>query len=237
MENIDDNDDDDDDDDNDDDDESGKHIKHSNYPQAITSFGIQKIFPSIEMHTILDQEFSSQIYGKKCFNPAAQQSRSDKYCQPDQFLAFSSSPASPSGAMMMTDLQSKQQILNQEFTTSSASSISSVQKSIMSLESLPTNLDQTKTKETIAFGKFSSVDRKMVQMWQYKTEIPVQLPMKGLSTTRSAICLQSSVATEPILRNQTVRHAISGNDIIDLENSDSGKCYLLFYSFLSFCLQ
>ncbi|VDM15294.1 unnamed protein product [Wuchereria bancrofti] len=73
MENIDDNDDD-DDDDNDDDDESGKHIKHSNYPQAITSFGIQKIFPSIEMHTILDQEFSSQIYGKKCFNPAAQQS-------------------------------------------------------------------------------------------------------------------------------------------------------------------
>ncbi|KAK6102300.1 C2 domain family protein [Brugia pahangi] len=204
------------------DNENGKHIKHSSCSQAVASVDIHKIFPSTELHTILDQQFSSQTYGKKYFNPT-QQTRSDKYYQPDQFLAFSSSPASPSGTMIMTDLQSKQQILNQEFTASSASSISSAQKSIMSLGSLPTNLEQIKTKETITFGKFSSDDRKMdVEMWQNKTEIPMQLPMKGLSTTRSAICLQSSVATEPILRNQTVRHAISGNDIIDLQNSDSG---------------
>lgn len=71
-----------------------------------------------------------------------------------------------------------------------------------------------------------------VQMWQHKSGISMRLPMKGLSITRSAICLQSSVATEPILRSQAVRHAISGNDIINLQNSDAGNPFIVSSHFV-----
>lgn len=56
-----------------------------------------------------------------------------------------------------------------------------------------------------------------------KLGIAMVLPTKGLSTTRSAVCLQSSN------RDQAVRHAISGNDIINLENSDTGEFKFEFY--------
>lgn len=63
----------------------------------------------------------------------------------DQFLAFLSSqissPSTPAGTTIAIDLPDE----HQERPTSSASSISSVQKSVISIQSLPTNLEQIKT--------------------------------------------------------------------------------------------
>lgn len=68
--------------------------------------------------------------------------------QQDQFLAFSpshtSSPSSPVGTTIAADFP-KQQAPNQERTISSASSTSSAQKSVISFESLPANLELIKT--------------------------------------------------------------------------------------------
>uniref|UniRef100_A0A1I7VU70 Rabphilin-1 n=1 Tax=Loa loa TaxID=7209 RepID=A0A1I7VU70_LOALO len=231
-------------------DESCKYIKYSNCSQiSSSSSGIQKIWPSSEMHSILDQEIPSQIDDEKCLFSAQQTNKSSKkasgskeillenqlrkifplimstneslpmgsqYSQEDRSLAFSSSPA---GTTIMAELP-KQQVPNLESATSSASSTSSAQKSVISLENLSANLKENKTKEITPFGKLA-LDRKKVQMWQHKSGMAMHLPIKGLSTTRSAICLQCSVATEPILRCQAVRHAISGNDIISLQNSDT----------------
>lgn len=65
-------------------------------------------------------------------------------------------------------------------------------------------------------------------MWQRKAGTVMQPEIKGLLSTRSAIYFQSSVAAELILQDRAVRHAISGNDIISLKNSDTGECYLSF---------
>uniref|UniRef100_A0A0R3RQ46 RabBD domain-containing protein n=1 Tax=Elaeophora elaphi TaxID=1147741 RepID=A0A0R3RQ46_9BILA len=227
-------------------DESCRLIRHSNCSRTLSSSsGIQKTLLSSEMHTNLEQEIPPQVDGKKCFFPAQQASKSSKKApgskdillesqfkkifplmlftnepspsaasqpsQQDQFSAFSSthtsSPSSPAGTTVAAGL-TKQLAPNQEPAASSASSTSSARKSVMSLESLPANLEQIKTVK--------------VQMWQHKSGIAMQLPMKGLSTTRSAVCLQSSVATEVMLRGQAVvRHAISGHDIINLQDSDT----------------
>ncbi|KAL4003224.1 C2 domain family protein [Acanthocheilonema viteae] len=229
-------------------DENCKPTRHSKCSRtlsllSLSSSGMPKTFPLSEMHTVLDQEILSQMDRRKCFLPAQQTNKSlqktlenkeillenqlkkifplmiftnepslspmeSQYSRQDQFLAFSpthiASPSNPTGTTIAIACSNQEGAM-----TSSTSSTSSAQKSVMSLESLPTNLEQIKTNETTAFCKFGSDDRR------------IQLPTKGLSTTQSAICLQSSAATELILQDQAVRHAVSGNGIINLHNSDT----------------
>ncbi|VDO42257.1 unnamed protein product [Onchocerca flexuosa] len=139
--------------------------------------------------------------------------------QCDQILKFSpsrlTSPLSPPGTMILVADSPRKQVTNSERAESSVSSASSARKSVISLESLPANLEKFKT--------FDSDDRKKVELWQQKLNSSMQqLPLKRLSTTQSALSLQSSTNTESVLTDQAVRNAMSGNDINNFRYSNAG---------------
>ncbi|VDK85477.1 unnamed protein product [Litomosoides sigmodontis] len=225
----------------------GSHsvAKHSNRSQNLLSSRIPKILPPFEAHGTLDQEIQSQMDGKRCSRPAEQTNKNwrntfeseevllenqlkkvfplmtsaneplssigSQQSGQDQFpSSHTLSPPSAARTTLAVDLLNQHALNHEHPATTPPSSTSSALKSVMSLESLPTNLEQTKTKQTTNFCDFDSNDRERTVM---------QPEMKGLSTTRSAVCLQSSAVAELTLRDQAVRHAISGNDIISLQKS------------------
>uniref|UniRef100_A0A915Q370 Uncharacterized protein n=1 Tax=Setaria digitata TaxID=48799 RepID=A0A915Q370_9BILA len=218
-------------------------VKHSNSSRAsLITTGIQKIFPSSEIHNTtlgcLDREISPQM--RKYLLPVQKESKTSKnsentehlfedklkkifpltmqtheatvQCSQQEQLLVLSPNSTPSPSSPTPELP-KHQTLNQEL--SPTSSTSSVEKSGRSLESLPIKPEQFKTDNTIepsTFYKFAPDNRKVSNY----------LPMKGLLTTKSALSLQSSIAAELVLKDQAVRHAVSGSDIIILQNCDQG---------------
>ncbi|MCP9257626.1 Double C2-like domain-containing protein beta [Dirofilaria immitis] len=234
-------------------DESNKFLNYSNYPQTLkASTRIQKTIlsseiPSLQSHDgksslSMQQESknskeiseNNDILLEKIFPLmilANEQSSSvafPQYNQEEQLLTFSpsytASPSSPVGTIITPTDSSKKQAPNHESTVSSASSTSSIRKSMVSLESLPANLEKLK-KETSTFGKFT-LDGRRSKGTNFAEKIKRinAITKKGLSSTQSAICLQSSIATESFPTDQSVRHAISGNDINNLQNFDIDKC-------------